>query len=65
MSLVALNIAPLSWKQSAFVFLLGTYTYVILPRSVAPAATTLQQDVYLLQMEFVNLRIFLVSRVLV
>jgi hypothetical protein len=43
-----LNIAPLSWKLPAFVFQLGTY--VILPRLVAPSATALQQDVYLLQM---------------
>jgi hypothetical protein len=35
----------------------------ILPRSVAPSATALQQDVYLLQMQFVNLQIFLASRV--
>jgi hypothetical protein len=60
---MTLNIASLSWKQSAFVFLLGTY--VTLPRSVAPSATALQQDVYLLQMQFVNLQIFLVSRVFV
>jgi hypothetical protein len=59
--LVTLYIAPLSWKQSAFVFLLGTY--VTLPLSVAPSATALQQDVYVLQMQFVNLQIFLVRRV--
>jgi hypothetical protein len=57
MSLVALNIAPLSWKESAFGFLLGTY--VTLAISVAPSATALQQDVYLLQLQFVNLQIFL------
>jgi hypothetical protein len=34
MFLAALNNARLSWKQSAFVFLLGTY--VILTRSVSP-----------------------------
>jgi hypothetical protein len=34
-----------------------------LPRSVNPSATVLQQDVYLLQMQFVNVQIFLVSRV--
>jgi hypothetical protein len=61
MSSVALNIAPLSWKQSAFVFLLAIN--VILRRSIAPSATALQQDVYLLQMQFLNLQIFLVSRV--
>jgi hypothetical protein len=59
MSFVALNIAPLSWKQSAFVFLLGTY--VTLPRSVAPSATALQLDVFLLQMQFVNVQIFLIT----
>jgi hypothetical protein len=58
MSLAAPNIAPLSWKQSAFVFLLG-----ILTRSVAPSATALQLDVFLLEMQFVNLQIFLVSRI--
>jgi hypothetical protein len=61
MALVALNIASLSWKQSPFVFPLGTY--VTLPRSVAPSATALQQDVFLLQMQFLNLQIFIVSRV--
>jgi hypothetical protein len=65
MSLVALNIAPLSWKQSAFVFLQWTYSYVTLPRSVAPSATVLQLDAYLLQIKFVNLQLFLVSGVLV
>jgi hypothetical protein len=29
---------PLSWKQSTFVFPLGTYRYVTLPPSVAPSA---------------------------
>jgi hypothetical protein len=52
-----------SWKQSAFVFLLGTYSYLTLPRSLAPSATALQLDVFLLQMPFVNLQIFLVSRI--
>jgi hypothetical protein len=56
MSLVALNMVPLSWKQSAFVFLLGTY--VTLPRSVAPSATVLQLEVFLLDMQFVNILIF-------
>jgi hypothetical protein len=36
-----------------------TYTdiiiIIIIPRSVAPSATALQQDVYLLQMQFPNL----------
>jgi hypothetical protein len=52
---------PCAWKQSAFVFPLGTY--VTLPRSVAPSATALQQDMYLLQMQFVNLQIVLLSHV--
>jgi hypothetical protein len=52
---------PSVWKQLAFVFPLGTY--VTLPRSVAPSATALQQDVHLLQMQFVNLQISLVSHV--
>jgi hypothetical protein len=56
MSLVALNIATLSWRQSAFVFPLGTY--VILPRSVAPSAIALPLDVYLLQMQFKSKDIF-------
>jgi hypothetical protein len=56
MVLAALNIARLSWKLSEFLFPLGTY--VISPRSVAPSATALQQDLYLLQMQFVNLQIF-------
>jgi hypothetical protein len=46
------NYCP-SVLETVFVFPLGTY--VILPRSVAPSATALQQDVYLLQMQFVNL----------
>jgi hypothetical protein len=45
--------APLPWKLSVFLFPLGTH--VILLRSVAPSATALQQDVYLLPMQFVNL----------
>jgi hypothetical protein len=56
---VALNIALLSWKQSAFVFLLGTYA--ILTRSDIPSATGLQLDVFRLQVQPVNLQIFLVS----
>jgi hypothetical protein len=53
----ALNVAPLSSKQPASVFLLGTY--VTLPCSVAPPATILQLDVLPLQMQFVYLQIFL------
>jgi hypothetical protein len=53
MPFVALKIALLSWKLSVSVFQHGTY--VISPRSVAPSATALQQDVYLLPMGFVNL----------
>jgi hypothetical protein len=45
--------APLSWKQSVFVFQHGTY--VISPHSVAPSATALQHAVYLLQMQSLNL----------
>jgi hypothetical protein len=61
MPFVALNIALLPWKLSVSVFPIGTY--VMTTRSVAPLATALQQDAYLLQMQSVNLWIFLVSRV--
>jgi hypothetical protein len=44
--LVALNIAPLSSEETAFVFLLGTY--VTLLCSVAPSAIALQLDAFLL-----------------
>jgi hypothetical protein len=40
-----------------------TRNIVTLTRSVAPSATALQQDMYLLQMQFVNLQIFLVSHI--
>jgi hypothetical protein len=53
--------APLSSKQSAFVFLLGTY--VILTRSVIPSATGLQLDMFLLQMQFTNLQTCLVCNI--
>jgi hypothetical protein len=43
---MALNPAPLSSKQSAFVFLPGTHGTLC---SVAPLATALQPDVFLLQ----------------
>jgi hypothetical protein len=56
---MALNIAPLSWKQSAFLFLLEIY--VTLTHSAAPLATVLQPDVFLLRLHFVNPQIFLVS----
>jgi hypothetical protein len=42
-------------------FLLGTY--VTLPRSLAPAATALQLDVFLLLIQFVNTQIFLITHV--
>jgi hypothetical protein len=61
MPFVVLNIALLFWKLSVSVFQHGTY--VTIPRSVAPSATALQQDVYLLPMQFPNLLIFLVSHV--
>jgi hypothetical protein len=38
---MALNVASLTSKQSAFAFLLGTYVRVTLPRSVAPSANAL------------------------
>jgi hypothetical protein len=50
---------PSVLETSAFVFLLGTY--VTLPSSVVPSATALQLDVFLLQMQFVNLQILLVK----
>jgi hypothetical protein len=53
---VALNVAPLTSKHSAFVFLLGACGTS--PRSVVPAATALQVGVLQLLMEFVNLQIF-------
>jgi hypothetical protein len=53
MSLEALNPAPLSSKQSACVFLLGTPVIVL--RSVVLPVTVLQPDVFLLQIQFVNL----------
>jgi hypothetical protein len=55
MPLVALNIALSVLETAAFVFPLGTY--VTLTRSVAPSATVLQQDVFLLQMQFVVFQI--------
>jgi hypothetical protein len=61
MSLVALNVGPLSSKQSVFVFLVGTY--VSLPCSVAPPAIALQLDVFLQLMQFVNLQISLETQV--
>jgi hypothetical protein len=61
MSLASLNIAPLSSKQPAFVSLSGTY--VTWPRPIGPAAGVLQLDVFLLQMQFVNVQIFVVINV--
>jgi hypothetical protein len=54
--LVALNMAHLSSKLLEFLSLLGTY--VTWQRSVAPSASALQIDGFLLQMQFVNLHIF-------
>jgi hypothetical protein len=56
MFFVALNIASQSWKLSVSVSPLGTYA--TLPRSVAPSATVLELDVFLLQMQLLNLQIF-------
>jgi hypothetical protein len=50
------NIAPLSSKLSAFVFLLGIYA--TLPCSVPPPTIALPLDVILLLMQVVNLQIF-------
>jgi hypothetical protein len=61
MSLVVLNVASLSSKQSAFLFLLGTY--VTLPCPVVPPATAFQLDVFLLLMQSVDLQIFLETQV--
>jgi hypothetical protein len=59
MFLVAVNAAHLSSKQSAFVFLLGTYgTSSFL---AAFPATALQLDVFLRKIQFVNIEIFLVE----
>jgi hypothetical protein len=51
-----LNVAPLSSKWSAFVFLLGTF--VTSTCSLALLATAFQLDVFQRQMQFVNLQIF-------
>jgi hypothetical protein len=51
---LALNVAPLFLKQLAFMFLLETYDTLLC--SVAPGATALQLDVFLLLMKFVNLQ---------
>jgi hypothetical protein len=56
MFIMKLNVAPLSQKQPAFMFLLGAY--VTLPSSVAPPTTALPLDVFLLQMQFANVQIF-------
>jgi hypothetical protein len=60
MFIMALNVAHLSQKQDAFRTL---ETHLTLPRLVAPPATALQQDVYLLQVQSVNLQIFLETQV--
>jgi hypothetical protein len=49
---MGLNVAPEFYKQSEFVFLLGTY--VAFPCEAAPPITVLQLDVLLLPMQFVN-----------
>jgi hypothetical protein len=49
--------SPSLLETLAFVFLLGTF--VTLPWSVAPPDSALQLDVFLRQMRFVNLQIFL------
>jgi hypothetical protein len=48
-------------NRTEFLFL--SVSYVTLTRSVAPSATVLQLNVFLLQMQFVNLHIFSVSRI--
>jgi hypothetical protein len=63
MSLVAINIVSLSWKQSTFVFLPGTY--FSLTYSVSSSATALQLDVFLIKTQFVTVQIILVSHFLV
>jgi hypothetical protein len=61
MSSVALNVVPLSSKESVFVFLLRTYGTLL--RSAAPPDTVLQLDVFLLQMQFVYQEISLETQV--
>jgi hypothetical protein len=61
MSLVALDVAPLSSKQLALLFLLTTHLSSL--GSVAPSATALQLDMFLVQMQFVNLQMFLITYV--
>jgi hypothetical protein len=51
------NIAYFFAKQSAFVFLIGTYAP--LPCSVVPPFTALHLDAFLLLLKFVNLQMFL------
>jgi hypothetical protein len=57
MFLVTLIVAPLSSKQSAFGFLLGTIVISNFP--LALLATALQLDVFRPQMQTVNLQVLL------
>jgi hypothetical protein len=50
---------PLFSKQSAAMFLPGTYA--TLPGSFAPTVTALHLEVFLLQIRFVNMQIFLIT----
>jgi hypothetical protein len=61
MSVVGLNVAPLSSTESSFMFLLGTV--VTSTCSLALLAAALQLDVFLWEMQFVNIRILLVIRI--
>jgi hypothetical protein len=54
--LVTLNVAFLSSKQPASVFLLGTFA--TLPLSLSLPTAALQPDVFLLLIQLVNLQIF-------
>jgi hypothetical protein len=56
----ALNAAPLFWKQSVFVFLLGTYA-TFLSSAAPPPATALRLDVIQLLMQFVNSQNILIN----
>jgi hypothetical protein len=54
--LLAQNVAPLSSKQSAIVFLLETF--VTSPGLIAPLATDIQLDVFLLHMQLITVNLF-------
>jgi hypothetical protein len=58
---VVLNVAALSSEQLAFRFL--AITYLTWSLSVAPSATGLQPDVFLLEMQFINVQMFLITQV--